>query len=239
MSYTAPFRLPSSLAAILAVTNLAAVAAPAHAEALQPKISGQMTFLSDGIYRGVSQTDGQTQYIAGAQLAYGKIFVGTLFKSMRDPSTGVDNQVQASIGYKTAIKGYDVTARAIYKQYNGTKPGIDNAFMEYEVNVSHKLAAMTSARLTLAYSPDNYGKAKDATYSEIVLEQKIRPNFSLQAGTGFRHNAGSVDYSTALFGATYTTKHKQSLSLTYTNTDRGELGDKYGDSLFVTLSQKY
>ncbi|ESQ92880.1 TorF family putative porin [Asticcacaulis benevestitus] len=235
MSYTEAFRLP----ALMAVTLLAVAAVPSHAEALQPKLSGQITFLSDGIYRGVSQTDGQAQYIAGAQLAYGNVFVGTLFKSMRDPSTGVDNQVQALIGYKTAIKGYDVTARAIYKQYNGTKPGVDNDFMEYEVNVSHKLAAMTTARLTLAYSPDNYGKAKEATYSEIVLEQKIRPNFSVQAGTGFRHNAGSVDYSTALLGATYTTKHKQSLSLTYTHTDRAELGDKYGDSLFVTLSQKY
>lgn len=235
MSYTEPFRLP----AILIVTLLAAAATPANADTAQLKISGQVTLLSDGIYRGVSQTDGQAQYIAGAQLAYGKVFVGTLLKSMRDPSTGVDNQVQALIGYKTSIKGYDVTARAIYKQYNGTRPGVDNDFMEYEVNVSHKLAAKTTARLTLAYSPDNYGKAKEATYSEIVLEHKIRPNISLLAGTGFRHNAGSVDYSTVLLGATYTTKHKQNLSLTYTKTDRARLGDKYSGSLFVTLSQKY
>ncbi|MDV6330912.1 TorF family putative porin [Asticcacaulis sp. 201] len=234
MSYTEPLRLAGILAVIIC-----AASAPAYAEAVEPKLSGQITLLSDGIYRGVSQTDGQPQYIAGLQLAYGKVFIGTLFKSMRDRTTGVDNQTQALIGYKTAFDGYDVTARAIYKQYNGTKPGIDNAFMEYEVNVARKLAPNTTARLNLAYTPDNYGKAKEATYAEVVLEQKIWPSFSLQAGTGFRHNSGSVDYSTVLFGATYTTKHKQSVSLTFTNTDRGALGDKYGDSLFLTVSQKY
>ncbi|UDF05544.1 TorF family putative porin [Asticcacaulis sp. AND118] len=212
---------------------------PVAAQAETVKYSAEIKALSDGIYRGVSQTEGRPQYTAGAQAAYGKVFVGVLYKSMRDRTTGVDNQTQAMLGYRTKILGNDVTARAIFKQYNGTRIGIDNEFMEYEVNAARKLNARLTAKLNLAYSPDNYGKAKEATYAEWGLDYKLTPKLTLQAANGFRHNQYSTDYTSYLAGISYAVTPKFNASLTFTTTDKSELGARYGDSTFVTLSKKF
>lgn len=225
--------------AVLIAGLILALPASALAQTKGPVFSGQVSALSDGIYRGVSQTEGLPQFNAYAQIAFGKVYIATRYKSMRDRSTGVDNQTQAIIGYKTNWSGFDISACASYKRYNGVKPGIDKAFMEYETVFSRKIAANTTARLTLAYSPDNYGSAKVATFSEVGLEQKLTPKFSLQAATGFRHNEHSVDYTNYLVGATYALNKTLSVAVTFTTTDKAKFGDKYGDSTFLTLTQKF
>lgn len=214
-------------------------ALPVVAQAETVKYSAEIKALSDGIYRGVSQTEGRPQYTVGGQAAYGKVFGGFLYKSMRDRTTGVDNQTQLLIGYKSKWLGNDVTSRAIFKQYNGTKTGIDNEFMEYEINAARKLNARLTAKLNLAYSPDNYGKAKQATFSEWGLDYKVTPKLSFQVANGFRHNQDSVDYTSYLAGVSYAVTSKFLVSLTYTTTDKGDLGAKYGESTFVTLSKKF
>ncbi|GGZ33376.1 TorF family putative porin [Asticcacaulis endophyticus] len=219
---------------------ISALALPLSAQAETLKFSAEVKGLTDGIYRGVSQTEGLPQYIAGAQVAYGKVFVGTLFKSMRDRTTGVDNQTQALIGYKTKFNGTDITARAIYKQYNGVRPGIDDEFMEYEVNLSRKVSDKLTGKLNLAYSPDNYGnRAKQANFVEIGVDYKLTPRLSLQAAGGFRHVENGTDYTSYLVGATYAVTKTLNASLTYTHTDKADLGDKYGDATFITLSKKF
>lgn len=235
-----PIYLGSAAACALLTACLSlALSSAATAQSLSPKFSGQISVLSDGIYRGVSQTDGMPQYIAGAQVNFGKLFIGTLYKSMRDKKSGVDNQIQAILGYSTNLQGYDVTARAFYKQYNGTKPGIHNEFTEYEVNVAKKLASATTGRLTLAYSPNNYATNNTATYAEVGLDQKITPKLTLMVANGFRHNQNSVDYTDYLVGARYALTKTFNASLTFTTTDKKRLGDKYGDTVFVTLAQKF
>ncbi|GGZ32793.1 TorF family putative porin [Asticcacaulis endophyticus] len=231
--------LRALMTSAVVVSALSLTPFTAMAETSKFKFSGQINALSDGIYRGVSQTEGLPQYTAGAQVAYGKFFAGTLFKTMRDRATGVDNQIQWLVGYKTKFKGTDITARAIYKQYNGIRVGTDNEFIEYEINAAHKLAKNTTGRLTLAYSPDNYGKAKEATYAEIGLDQQITPKFTVMVANGFRHNENSVDYTSYLAGGRYALTKTLNASLTFTTTDKGKFADKYDDSVFITLSQKF
>lgn len=214
-------------------------ALPAAAQAETVKYSAELKALSDGIYRGVSQTEGLPQYTFGGQAAYGKVFTGFLFKTMRDRTTGVDNQTQAIVGYKTRLAGNDIMARAIFKQYNGTKAGIDNEWLEYEVTASRKLTGKLNGKLNLAYADDNYGKAKTATYAEVGLDYKLTPKVTLSAANGFRHNRHSTDYTSYLVGASYAITPKFSASLTYTSTDKADLGSKYGDSTFITLSKKF
>ncbi|BEV12831.1 porin [Asticcacaulis sp. DW145] len=232
-------RLSAALLVALPLTlSQAAQAAPA-ARPETIKYSAEVKLLSDGIYRGVSQTEGRPQYIVGGQAAYGKFFAGVLYKSMRDRTTGVDNQTQAILGYKTNLAGNDIVARAIYKQYNGTKAGIDNEWMEYEFTATRKLTKRLSGKLNFAYADDNYGKAKTATYTDLGLDYKVTPKLSFQVANGFRHNRHSVDYTSYLAGVSYAVTPKFMASLTFTTTDKGDLGDKYGESTFITLSKKF
>lgn len=213
-------------------------ASAANAETV--KLSAELKVLSDGIYRGVSQTEGLPQYVAGAQIGRGKLFAGVLYKSMRDRTSGVDNQTQALIGYRTQIRSTSLTARAIFKQYNGTREGIDNEFMEYEVNLGHKLTERLTGKLNLAYSDDTYGtRAKEATYAEWGLDYKLTPKLTLQAANGFRHVENGTDYTSYLAGVSYALAPKLSAAVTFTTTDKDHLGDKYDDALFVTLSKKF
>ncbi|MFT4090127.1 MAG: TorF family putative porin [Asticcacaulis sp.] len=205
------------------------------------RLTGHITALSDGIFRGVSQTEGAAQFTAGAQLAHSNgLYVGTLYKTMRDRATGLDDQYQLFVGYRTSLAGTDINGRVNYKKYNGLAKGTDDDLIEYEVTLGRKLSERFSGRLNMAYTPDHYGnRAKAASFAEIGLSYKASPKLTLQAANGFRHIENSTDYASYLAGAQYAVTPSFSAALNFTTTSERERGGKFDDTVFLTLQKRF
>lgn len=229
----------------LILSGMAAVLAGAAGAQAQEadnfRLTGHVSALSDGIFRGVSQTEGAAQFTAGAQLAHTNgIYVGTLFKTMRDRATGLDNQYQVFVGYKTSVAGTDLNGRVNFKKYNGLAKGTDDDLVEYELTLGRKLSERFAGRLNMAYTPDHYGnRAKAASFAEIGLSYKATPKLTFQAANGFRHIENSTDYASYLAGAQYAITPSFNAALNFTTTSERERGGKYDDTVYLTLQKRF
>ncbi len=205
------------------------------------RLTGQISALSDGVFRGVSQTEGVAQFTAGAQVAHTSgVYAGTLYKTMRDRATGLDGQYQVFVGYRTSLAGTDINGRVNFKNYLGLAKGTDDDLVEYEVTLGRKLSERFSGRLNMAYTPDHYGnRAKAASFAEIGLSFKATPKLTLQAANGFRHIENSTDYASYLASAQYAVTPSFNAALSFTTTSERERGGKFDDTVFLTLQKRF
>jgi len=205
------------------------------------RLSGYITAHSDGVFRGVSQTEGAAQVAVGAQLAHTSgLYAGTQYKTMRDRASGLDSQYQVFVGYKTLLAGTDINGRVNFKTYNGLIRDKDDDLVEYEVTLGHRLGERFSGRLNMAYTPDHYGdRARAASFAELGLGYKATPKLSFLAANGFRHIENGTDYASYLASAQYGVTPSFSATVSFTTTSERERGGKYDDTVFLTLQKRF
>lgn len=222
----------SSLAALCAV-----VAIPAHAGTSFIIWTGQVSAASDGMTKGISETDGNAQVVANITATHGPLFAGVNLKNVKTPE-GADQQEQWFAGAKGKLGGFDVSARVWLKINDYARPGTDSHFLEYQADVSRTFGK-TTAKVLYLYSPDFYATTKQASWLEASLTEKLSPKWSVSGGYGVRTTKPKKNYNAWNLGATYAVLPRTSLDLRYYDTDQHDFGKKYDSRFVVMLTQKF
>jgi len=160
---------------LLTTTLLASFAVPAMAEG----VSGNLTFTTDYVFRGVSQTDeaaaiqGGFDYEHGNGLHAGVWGSNVDFNDTRDGSMELD--IYAGFGNEVGAFSYDVGG--IYYMYPGAESELDYDFWEAYVSAGYDFDAF-AVSASINYSPEFFGDTGDAVYYAAGVDVPL-PHVSL------------------------------------------------------------
>jgi hypothetical protein len=202
------------------------------------KIAPQILIASDGMVKGLSVTDGNAHMAASVTATHGPFFATAMVRNYRTAEGG-DYQYNLMAGAKGEVKGFDLSGQVIYRDVQGTKPGTDKAWVEYQVDVARKLTKTLGVKLSYAYSPDSYAKTEKATWTEFTVTQKVTPKLAISGAIGERTNTPKKDYTAYNFGATYAVGKTLSVDARYYDTNKHEFGKKYENRFVVSLTKKF
>ncbi|MDC7676014.1 TorF family putative porin [Asticcacaulis machinosus] len=220
-----------SFAALFAVSS-------AHAsEAGQINISGQINIGTEGVSKGISETDGNGQIVGALTASHKAFFVGVRAKNTTG-SDGTDGQTQWFAGAKGDIAGFKASLQLLYKTNNNARPGTDDDFYEWQSDISRTFDK-TTVKYTAVYSPDSSGSTEEAWWHDVSVAQKLTDKWTLSGCVGIRRLSPERDYTGYNLGATYAVTKQTGLDVRYYDTDKHEYGKRFGDRVVLTLTQKF
>ena len=225
-----------------AVAALCLVASPAHAQTQSPAfgpivVSGQASVSTDGMVRGISETNSHPQGILSLQVSDGPLYAGGLIKDIATLD-GSDHQNDVFIGVKGPLAGFNWNAAAWFRDNAGATPGVQQHFIEYQGDVSRTFG-MTTAKIMVLYSPDFYAKTKESTWTEATLAQKLTPQWSVSGGYGHRSTTPDKDYDGWNLGTTYNVLPRTALDVRFFTTNARRYGTDYRPRLRFMLTQGF
>jgi len=200
---------------LLTTTLLASFAVPAMAEG----VSGNLTFTTDYVFRGVSQTDeaaaiqGGFDYEHGNGLHAGVWGSNVDFNDTRDGSMELD--IYAGFGNEVGAFSYDVGG--IYYMYPGAESELDYDFWEAYVSAGYDFDAF-AVSASINYSPEFFGDTGDAVYYAAGVDVPLPHDFGLSAHVGYQDIDESTDYTDWSVGVSKTWLEFD-WAATYTDTD--------------------
>lgn len=225
----------TALGGFLALTSLAV--SPAVADDEPVSVSGNIAFVSDYRFRGVSLSDENFAIQGGfdVETASG-IYVGS-WASNIDGGTEVDLYG----GYVFDVGGVEIDLGAIYYAYPNFDGDID--YGEVYASVGFDVTETLSVGGGFAYVPeqDNTGD-EDNTYFFASGELALSEVITLAAGIGYEDGAfapddGKIDWS---LGGTFSTPYGFDVGLTYIDTDVDDDLDPDGlaaETVIVSISR--
>lgn len=209
-------------------------AAPAMAESAWD-ISGSFGVVSDYVFRGISQTQGDAALQAGATISHESGFYFTLWGSSvdfyGDPDT--DFEVDLTLGYSGAIDDattFDVNVT--YFTYPGQPSGSDYNYFELGANLTHDLGNGLSVGANLAWSPEYSGG--DEVWVALNGTYEISEWLSVSANLGYQSFDQGGDYTYYDIGTTLT-YGIVSLDVRYVATSDGVDKDKFVGSAILNF----
>lgn len=193
---------------------------------LPPPVPGfDITLATDGMSKGISQTDGP-QVIPRISIKSGGFQAGGLWKNVKS-SQGA-GEVQLFVGWSVSAARFNVGALAAHRIVTGiTNHKADNASWEFTGTAARKFGEAFGLKATAIYSPDDLGAAKRSFYLEAGPTLALPDGFAASAAIGRRNRVGAPDYTSYNVGVAKTVAKRATFDLRYYDTDRHELGSVY------------
>lgn len=224
-------------ASLVGVLLLASV--PAHAQGL----SGNVTFASNYMFRGFSQTDNTAAIQGGLEFNMMGIYAG-MWGSNVDFHTPGDGSMEFDVygGYKYKLSddaGLDMGV--IGYNYPGASGNLQYDYTEFYVGGHYRWISLKDY-----YSFDFFGGTGKANYIEMGVDYPLPMGLSLglHAGRQYISNntkAGIPDYNDYSVGVS-TSASGFGFSLQYTNTNLSQAQCTYNtctDKLVVSVSKSF
>ncbi len=168
------------------------------------KLEGEVTFMSDRIFRGLSRTGGNVAGSGILDLVHTNGFYAGIFVANFSDSFGHDVETDFYIGYTTSSGAYDFNFALSYDSFHGG--GDSTGYFEFRGSVARDfgLAYLTAG---FAITPDKreFGGGRSIyTYmgAEIPLPFPSWPPMSIDLNVGYEDFAGGFnkwDWSAGLF----------------------------------------
>lgn len=216
----------SSLAALV----LALAGAPALAQEA-PSVTFNVGAASDYVFRGASQTDGNPQAYAGADVTMGIGYAGVWVSNV-DFDNGTDAEFDLYAGIQPQVGAVTFDLGALYYGYVDQPSGSHEDYWEFKASASMPLGPATLGG-GVFWSPQYFGKTGDALYYEANAAVTIpETKVSLSAALGYQQFQGPGDYTTWNVGVGYALTDNLGLDLRYHDTDAHDQGKAY-DSRIV------
>lgn len=185
------------------------------------EIDGDVTFLSDYAFRGISRSSGDPS-IQGSLIAThdsGLYFGG--FAAWIDDFSGHDAELEGFVGYGTAMGAYNLDFSASIDSFHGNNDS--TGYVDLRANISRDFGLLF-ARAGLAFAPDNReigGGRSIYGFGEVAvpLTFKKLPPLSLEMALGYEDFEGGFDkwdWSAGLFAEVVSFE----LGIKYTDTNR-------------------
>lgn len=206
-------------------------------------ISAELTFASDYVFRGISQTMGDPAVQAGLDFVHPSGFFAGIWASNVDfmpadePDDDADLETDYFIGYWHEFnEHWSAEASLVRYAYPGTAPGVQYDYNEILLGVKfHWLSAM------IAYSNDAFAQKKDGVAYELSGEYPFKNGINLAASYGY-YDLSDVYENSYFFYEVGLSRAlgPVTLGVTYHNTDKNAqklFGDQIaGSRTVMTLS---
>ncbi len=207
----------------LAMLASAAIGAgsAAHAEGT---VSGNVALVSDYMFRGISQTDGNPAIQGGFDYSNGLFYAG-VWGSNVDFAIDETVELDAYLGVKPTVGPVSFDFAAIGYFYPGAgDDGFEYDYMEAKAAASISATDSLTFTGSLFYSPEFFGETGEALYYEIAAGLALSDSFGLKASYGVQDvDAYGDSYYNYAVGATYAL-HGFTLGVTYTDSDAFDQG---------------
>ncbi|MBU1374437.1 MAG: TorF family putative porin [Alphaproteobacteria bacterium] len=217
----------------LAALALASIAGPAAAQELSFNVGAA----SDYVFRGVSQTDGNAQVFAGADLSMGDWYAG-VWASNVDFNDGTDAEFDVYGGYTTTLGIASLDFGVLYYAYVDPPAGPNPNYFELQAKASVPVGPATLGG-QLYFTPDYYGSGSDAWYYEVNGAYSPTDAVTFSAALGREEIADGGSYTTWNAGVGYALTDNLAVDLRYHDTDRHSLGKTYGNRAVVSLKATF
>ena len=184
-------------------------------------LSSNLTYTSEYIYRGGSESNGDAAIQGGFGLSHAGGFYAGVWSS-NVSFTGLHLEMDFFGGYRGEIANmmrYDLSA--IFYRYPGATGSDDNwKYNELAVAVSRDFGPVDTT-LSLNYSPDYWGFAGKTYYTKLHCKMPISNPVAIAASVGNLNVSGDLypSYTDYLASVSYTFNN-YTLAVTYTDTSR-------------------
>jgi len=216
-----------------AAEETAAEEAPAADEA-ESNFSWNLSFTSDYVFRGVSQTEEEAAIQAGADLTNGTVYAGA-WASNVDFGDDTDAEIDLYAGVKPTYAGFTFDVGVIGYFYPGAPDFADWDYVEGKIAVSHPINDTASWGVAAFYSDDFTGGTGPAWYYELNASTKLAEKWSLSGGLGRQEIDLAGDYTTWNLGVGYAFTDHVAVDLRYWDTDEHSYGDIFGSRAVISL----
>lgn len=219
--------MKKTLAALTAVGLMVPLMAKAQSPGLE--ISGELGFVSNYKFRGISQTDNKPAIQGGFELALpGGFYAGTWGSNVSDWTNFRGNGMELDLyaGYSTELPmGLGVDLGAIRYYYPGNAATIKQNTTEIYIGLSYSIVSYTLSRTTTNWFGDvavqgGNGSSKGSLYQDLSVEFPVNDQISLTAHYGRQKVAGKdgwrgFSFSDYSVGVSYALPNDFSLGLDY------------------------
>lgn len=151
-------------------------------------VSGQVGFVSDYRFRGISQTDENFAVQGGMEYAPGAgLYVGTWASSVDfDDGDEASTELDVYLGYGRSLgEHWSWGVTAFHYAYPGAADSLDYDYSELMPRLSYS-PEWGEAGLGVAYSPDFFAASGDALYYDAALSLALPRDMSLGLHAGYQ-----------------------------------------------------
>ena len=207
-----------------------ALAEDAPAAPTGPTIAWNIGITSDYMFRGLDQSAGKVAAFGGADLTWGKVYLGT-WVSHVDFSGDLHNgnhtlaEVDLYGGVRPTLGPVSLDLGVIGYVYprQPNVPGVDENYVEFKALGTVPVGPFT-AGVSVYYSPDNTFSTGHETYLEGNLAYTFKNKAAVSAAVGheyldFAKDGGIGGYTLWNVGVTYPVTEHLSADLRYYGTD--------------------
>lgn len=220
------------LSLVAAAASLALGGTAMAQDDTSPSFSFNVGAANDYAFRGVTQTDGDPQIFAGADVTAGSLYAG-VWASNVDFLDSTDAEVDVYAGFTPTIGAASLDLGVIYYGYVDAPSGSDYAYWEFKAAGSVPVGPATVGAAAY-YSPDFYGSVDEALYYEVNGSLPLGSSgVSASAAIGRQELEGPGDYTTWNIGASYEINDHIGIDVRYWDTDSADKYGKYYDSRII------
>lgn len=112
-------------------------------------------FMTDYVYRGISQSGNDPAWFAGADASYGIFYAGVWAAKVDQDFTASDAEIDLYFGIKPKLGPATFDFGVIYYGYAGQTAAVDVDFWEFKAGVSGEILPKLTAGATYFYTPDD------------------------------------------------------------------------------------
>jgi uncharacterized protein (TIGR02001 family) len=200
-------------------------------------ISGQVIVASEGVTKGISDSNGNSQ-IVGEVMAHRGRFYGELKIKNIKSADGADTSIQSLYGFRPKLGPYALNLFITHRYFDGTRKGVDKEFVEYQADISRRFGKNT-LRLTHMYTPDSSGRTKAATWSGLGLSRQLSKHVVVTGNYALRRTKPARNYKAYNLGLVWALGQDLSLDIRYFDTDRHDYGKRFEDRAVIGLTRSF
>lgn len=152
-------------------------------------VSANITFTSDYIFRGISQTDESFAIQGGFDYGFSNgMYVGSWASTIDDEGfndAAAEIDLYAGMGGAFGHSDFGWNLNALYYYYPGqTGTGVDVSFLEFTPGLTYTGDLGITSSLSVAYSNDYFFESGDSYYYSLDASVPIPGNFTISAHVG-------------------------------------------------------
>lgn len=205
-------------------------------------VSANVGFVTDYVFRGVSQTDESVAVQGGFDVGHTSGLYAGIWGSNVDFNDGDEAHVETDLyaGFASEYMGFTYDIGGVYYAYPGADSDLDYDFFEAVAKLGYdfEVAAVEGA---IYYSPDFFGGTDDAVYYSLGVDVPLPYEITASAHAGHQYIDEAADYNDWSLGLGYSVAGFD-LSLTYTDTDLDEpqeVADGSTDRIVFGISRSF
>jgi uncharacterized protein (TIGR02001 family) len=201
---------------MLATTIIVSMGATSY---MAEGISANVGFVTDYVFRGVSQTDESMAIQGGFDYEHGNGLHAGVWGSNIDFNNPQDGSLELDVyaGYANEINNFSYDVGGIYYAYPGSDSSLDYDYWEAYLALGYQFD-IVGLSAGMNYSPEFFGDTGDATYVYAGLDVDLPHDFAASAHIGHQEIDEATDYTDWSVGLGYNWSDFD-FDLTYTDTD--------------------